>query len=188
MAQTKTGLCNGALQRLGARRILDISANTPEALQCRQAYDDVRRELLRGPNTWNFAIKRATLAPDSEAPDFDFVYQFTLPTDCIRPLKTNDAYLDWRVEGRKILTNAGSILKLRYVADVEAVDQFDSYFYNVFQLALAVRICEVLSDSTNKKALLLEELKQALREARKCNAFEKIPETQPDDGYWLARY
>lgn len=187
MAQSVVDICNSALQRVGAASILSISDNSPEARACAIAYDSNRRDELR-KHSWNFSIKRAVLAPDTTAPAFDYDYAFTLPSDCLRVLRPATANLDWLIEGRKILTNDSNVLYLRYIADIDDVAQFDPSFYNVVAVALAVDICEKLTQSNTKKQMLTQEYKDAVAAARKVDSFESGPEDAADDTWWLARY
>lgn len=165
---------------------MSLADNSREARQCAIAYDSNRRAELR-KRVWNFAIKRAVLAPDAEAPVFGFKYQFTLPTDCLRVLIPNDSTLDWAIEGRKLLTSLGNVVSIRYIADVEDVTQWSSAFYDTFSLSLAIDICEPLTNSTNRKQVLLAEYRDAVLESAKANAFEKLPADPPDDSLWTVR-
>ena len=127
---------------------------------------------------------------------------FTMPSDCLRVLLPKDEYLDWKIEGRKILTNFASspydlgsavssdstALGITYIADIEDVAFWDPSFYNVFAISLALDLVEELTQSNQKKQLLAADYKEAIKEARAANAFELLPEDAPDDTWWLARY
>lgn len=186
MAQTVIDCCNSALQRVGAASILSLSDNSPEARACSVAYDSNRRDELR-KHQWNFAITRAVLAPDSTAPAFDYTYQFSLPSNCLRVLRPATPDLDWQIEGRKILTNDSNTLYLRYVADIEDAAQWDTSFYNVVAGALAIDICEKLTQSNQKKQMLIQQYNDDLKAARRMDAFESGPEDAADDDWWIAR-
>jgi len=186
MAQSAVDACNSALQRVGAAAIVSLADNSPEARECSRAYDSTRRtEMRRYP--WNFASKRVTLAPDATAPDHDYDYQFTLPTDCLRVRRPNDAQLDWKIEGRKILTNGGNVLYLAYVADIEDVAQWDSAFYEVFATALAIKLVDRLTTSNVKKSTLKDDYKAEVSAARLADAFESGPDEPPEDDWITAR-
>ena len=187
MSQSVVDICNSALQRVGASSILSLSDNSPEARACTVAYDSNRRDELR-KHSWNFALKRAVLAPDTAVPAFDFLRQFTLPTDCLRVLRPPTTNLDWVIEGRKILTNDGNVLYLRYIADIEDTAQWDPGFYNVMSASLAVDICEKLTQSNTKKAQLIKDYAEAVSYSRKVDAFESGPEDAADDYWWTVRY
>lgn len=186
MAQTAVDCCNSALQRVGAASITSLSDNSPEARACSVAYDSNRRDELR-KQPWCFAIKRAVLAPDAAAPAFDFTYAFTLPTDCLRVLRPATPDLDWKVEGNKILTNDSDVLYLRYVSEVTDPTQWDPSFYNVVAGALAIDICERLTQSNQKKQMLVAQYNDDVRMARRMNAFEAGPTEAADDGWLVAR-
>lgn len=220
MSQSVIDCCNSALSMVGAASIMSLTDNSREARVCNLQYDSNRRDELR-KHYWNFAIKRAALAPDTATPAFDFAYQFTLPADCLRIVIPNDANLDWTLEGRKILTNSikspfssnvvnsqpGTVytppggvgttytavppapqLNLRYVSDVTDCTQWDASFYAVVSIAIAIDICEPLTQSNQKKQMLLQQYKDAISEARIADAFENLPADAPDDSWWLVRY
>ena len=186
MAQSVVDCCNSALQRVGASTINSLSDNSPEARACAVAYDSNRRDELRR-HSWNFAVKRVVLAPDSTAPAFDFDYQFTLPSDCLRVLRPPTANLDWVIEGRKILTNDSATLNLRYISDVEDAAQWDASFYNVLAVAIAYDICDKLTQSNAKRSVIGQEYKDEVALAKLADALESGPEESPDDTWWLAR-
>ena len=210
MAQSLVDCCNNALQKLGVASIMALTDNTRQARQCALAADNNRRSEIRKYN-WNFAIKRAQLAPDAEAPAFDYLYQFTLPADCLRVLMPNTSSVgntqpssidvDWVVEGRKILSNcdiqfydgvitssATPSLNLRYIADIQDPNQYDASFYEVYYLAMAIDMCEALTNSTSKKANLEAEYKESVARARLANSFECVPQDAPDDTFWTCRF
>lgn len=186
MAQSTVDCCNSALQKLGAGSIMALTDNSREARQCTLAYDSNRRSELR-KYRWNFAIKREVLAPDAIAPNFDFAYAFTLPSDCLRILLPADSYLDWVLEGRKILTNAGATLNLRYIADITDATQWDSTFYDMLAISMAMDMCEAITNSSSKRVVLEQEYKDCRAEARSNNAFERLSAEAPDDTFWLVR-
>lgn len=187
MAQTAIDCCNSALQRVGATTIMSLLDNSPEARACSVAYDSNRRDELR-KHPWNFAVTRVVLAPDATAPAFDYEYQFTLPTDCLRILRPSQYDLDWKIEGRKILSNYDNPLYLRYIADITDPTLWDASFYNVMAASLAADICERLTQSNTKKQLLMQEYMDAVRIARRMDAFESGPEESSDDSWWIARF
>lgn len=186
MSQTVIDCCNSALQRVGAATIMSLADNSPEARACAIAYDSNRRDELRR-HSWSFAVQRAVLAPDATAPAFDYLYQFTLPTDCLRVLRPATYDLDWKIEGRKLLTNDGAVLYLRYLADITDATQWDASFYNVIAAALAIDICERLTQSNTKKQQLIAEYNDAVKMARRVNAFEVGPADAPDSSWLQAR-
>lgn len=203
MAQSITGIANRALQLLGAIAIMNLTDNSAEARECTRCYDSCRRAELRA-HLWNFATARAVLAPNSTPPAYGYQYGFALPVDCLRVVLPNDANLDWKIEGRTILTNsqtspfdagafntsvpAGSaILYLNYVVDVQDPTQFDPLFCEALSHRMAIAMCERITQSNQKKQILQAEYKDSIAEARVADAFEGLPEDPPEDDFWLAR-
>lgn len=178
--QSTTAIANRALQMVGAASILNLSDNSREARAANNCYDASRRYVLRN-HRWNFSIKRASLAPSSDAPLFDFSYSYSLPSDCLYVPRTNDDTLDWSIEGRAILSNDGPVLNLRYVADITDPALFDSAFCEALAAKMALEMVEALTQSNQKKQALADQYKQALMDAALANALEKAPADAPDD-------
>lgn len=197
MAQSIVDACNNALQRLGAARILSLTDNSREARSCNVAYDSNRRGELR-KYLWNFAKTRAVLAADSTAPAWGYDYAFTLPTDCLRVILPNDYDLDWQIEGGKILTNSlnspyggaspsGASLSILYVRDETNPAIWDPTFFDLVTIAMAIDMCDDLTQSNTKRQVLQSDYQQAKLEARRANAFETLPAQPADDPWWIAR-
>ena len=85
-------ICNSALNMIGASNILALTEDSKAARICNQRYTFVRDSVFRS-HPWNCLIRRVSLTPDSETPEFDFSHQYTLPTDpfCLRVLRLEDA-------------------------------------------------------------------------------------------------
>lgn len=183
MSQSITSICNRALQRLGAARILDITDDTRNGRSCNACYDAVRRSELR-KNYWRFSILRVTLAPLTTAPVFGYGYAFQLPADYLRIVKPRDSFLDWQLENGKILTNDGPVLELRYVADVTDPTLMDGLFAESTSLKMAHAMCEEITQSASKMQGIIQDYKDLIKEARMVNAFETIP-MEPQEDEWL---
>ena len=183
-------ICNIALTKLGAERIASLGENNESARACNLMYQFTRDAELRS-HPWNFAIKRAQLAEDANPPSFGYAASFTLPSDFLRLLPPDPAYNfnthDWQIEGRKILTNETSLLDIRYVARITDTEQFDSLFVHALGARLAVEICEQLTQSNTKAQIMRDDYKEAIRTARKLNAFENIPAESYSDTWITAR-
>jgi len=80
MASTAITICNLALGKLGAARIISLTEASPEANACSIHYEQTRNEVLRA-HRWNFAITRATLTELASAPEFGWAHQYQLPND-----------------------------------------------------------------------------------------------------------
>lgn len=183
---SEVDIVNRALDKLGAETIVSLTQDLENARIMNRAYLIVLDSLLRSHN-WNCAIKRQALAPLSTTPvGIDFTYEFQLPSDCLRPIFPNDV-TDWTIEGKKLLTNDGDTIYLRYISTLTDPNDMDSCFVDVFASKLAMECAEKCTQSATKRKLAAEEYMEALKVARKSNAFEKLPEDQESSSFLAAR-
>lgn len=153
-----------ALARIAARRINnydDSTESTPEAIQCRLHFEQMRDALQRA-HYWNFNAARVTLSQDTSSPPFEWDYQFLLPSDFIRLRSVYDnndlvkqlSYYSYAIEGKLLLTNSTAIY-LRYSKRVTDPAQWDPLFTDVLVLALADRFISPLAggDPDLKKSI-----------------------------------
>lgn len=192
MAINESGvdICNRALQKLGANRINSFTDNTRTARACAIIYDPRRRALLRDYE-WVFSIKRATISQDDPPPDWGKPYSYTLPGDFLRlidnyPERQNNA-LDFQIEGLQIFTRLPSPLHIRYIYDVEDTTLFDALFSEALAANIAMELAEELTQSNSKKQAAASDFSNALNEAKRIAAIEKIPEVPVEDEWITIR-
>jgi hypothetical protein len=187
-------IANRALAKLGDKTIVSLTENSNQARAVNECYTLVRQgELRRHP--WHFAKRRAQLAASVDTPAFDYVYAYPLPADCLRVLMPMpdsesvqyDGKVDWKIEGRSILSNEQGPLSIVYLADVTDPNEFDAAFIDVFASRLAVEVAHRLTGSTEKRKMAQEEYRGALLEARRMNAFEQFSVERPMDDWEIAR-
>ena len=187
---TPTELANMALAHLGQARISDISERSPAAEHCRRAIDHVRRLCLRDYD-WNFAIRRATLTAAEAPPEFDWGYEYPLPSDCLRVISVNQRpggtrLTDYAIEGRAILSNSADC-RVRYIRDVTDPTLWDSMFssYFCYRLAAAIAPSLRLDPAAGQQ---MEQMAAAIRDqAREADAVESEPRvTRLDQSEMLA--
>lgn len=183
-------ICNRALQRLGASRIINLTENSVNARACNAAFESVKLAELRA-HPWSFAIKRAELNADAMPPAFGKQNSFQLPSDFIRLINPDPEWnlnsLDWQIEGRKIFTNDSAPLQIRYIANVTDPVQMDSLFREAFSCKLAFELCEELTQSNPKKESLRADYKEIISQARLTNAIEKVADQPPEDEWVTVR-
>jgi len=184
------GICNAALQKLGAERINDLTEDTANGRSCNAAYERLRDAELRA-HTWNFAKTRASLPADADAPIFGKARSFTLPAEWLRMLspypEMNSNDLDWEIEGRKLYTNDSAPLQIRYVKQVTDPNEMDALFREALASRMAVDMCEEITQSNTKRQLAQDDYKKALAEARRTNAIESIAGEPPEDQWITVR-
>ncbi len=118
-------ICNSALNQIGASNIISLTEDSKAARICNQRYNFVRDSVFRS-HPWNCLTTRATIAPDTATPAFEFSKQFTLPTNpfCLRVLQLSDTDILYKIEGRKLLCDESSI-EMIYIGRVEDGNQYD---------------------------------------------------------------
>ena len=175
-------LCNSALNLLGASTISELTDDTKNARLCNQRYEPVRNRIFRS-HPWNCLIKRVQLAQDSAAPVIEFSYQYTLPSDCLRVLKihngTTDSIqsdLEYKVEGRKIKTNQGTIY-LVYVAVDTDPNNYDTYLAEAISHQLAADLAYAITNNATLANNYMARADERLREARFIDATENSVDT-----------
>ena len=172
-------ICNGALNQLGASTILSLTEDSKNARLCNARYTQVRDSLFRS-HPWNWLIKRVELARDTETPSWGFSYQFTLPADCLRVLGILNYDYDFKVEGRKILANHGTV-KIQYVSRVTDANQYDELLRETISASLAADIAYAVTSSNPTASNMYNLFQDKLREARFVDATEG-QNTNPDNG------
>jgi hypothetical protein len=177
-------ICNLALRQLGARRITSLSDSTEEARACNDVYESLRDDLLRS-HPWNFAVYRASLASSSDSDQWEFDYSYPLPSDCLRVIAVEDDHsFIWQVEKRRIVTNQGGPLRIKYIAKETDPNQFDVSFMKCLALYIAAELAERLTNSNTKRQLAEAAFDKALRVAKFTDAQESTPH-QLVNGSWL---
>ena len=180
---SETDICNRALSRVGEARITSLTDDTKQARACNSAYAHVRDEVLRS-HPWYSAITRTTLAKLSSSPAYGYDDQYQLPSDCLRVVELYDTRLPWVVEGRKLLSDEGSPLSVRYVRREEDPNQYDSMLVSAIAARLAIELCEELSPLSTSAVRVVAEDVQLLARARVAGAL--VLDAMPlEDGDWI---
>jgi hypothetical protein len=172
-------ICNGALNQLGATTILSLTEDSKNARLCNSRYTQVRDSLFR-THPWNCLQKRAELAQDTATPNWGFSYQYTLPADCLRLLVILDYDSNYKVEGRKILSNT-STMKILYVGRITDPNEYDETLRETLSAALGSDIAYGVTSSNTVSGTMYELFQNKLRDARFIDATEG-QNTSPDLG------
>lgn len=187
MASSAVDICNSALVKVGAARIISLSDDSEGARLCNEQYEKIRDEMLRG-HPWNFATARVELAAVAEEPEFEYDFKFLLPADCLRVLGTDlDTSSDFKIEGRYILSYEDTI-KIKYIKKVTNVGEMDTTFAEALALNIAQDICYTLSGSAALAELLYRKYEAKLREARSYDAQEGSADRIQADEWLNSRY
>lgn len=193
-------IANRALTKIGAARIISFGDNNEAARALQSLYEIVRDAELRA-YTWNFSVKRASLAALATAPEFDYPRQFQLPTDCLKVLWAGDFYpgpnmsdlsngleSDYDVEGQLIMSRLPAPLKVRYIARITDPTKFDALFVEAFACKLAIELAESITNSSTNRQEAWQEYERAIRKAVRADSIEKPSQAIADDTWMIARW
>ena len=163
-------ICNGALNQLGATTILSLTEDSKNARICNQRYTQVRDGVFRS-HPWNCLQKRVELAADTTAPAWGFKVSFTLPSDCLRLLRILDYESNYKVEGRKILSNTSS-MKILYIGRVTDPNQYDELLRETLSAALGADIAFGVTSNNQTAQNMYSLFQDKLRDARFVDSTE----------------
>lgn len=164
-------IINAALTKLGEITLLSVADVSPAGRLANRTYADIRDSFLR-QYTWNFATKRASLAAESEAPEWGFLRTFNFPSDFLRLIEIkNEGDEDWRNEGNAIVTDIVAPLKIKYVARV-LEGEMDATFREALAARLAMEWAEPLAQSTTLTNTMATLYRNKLQVARAADGQE----------------
>lgn len=173
MATSDVQVCSNALLMLGAQTINSFDDESDRATLVANLWPNMRDAVLRS-HPWNCAKKRKLLAPDAAAPDFEFAYQFSLPSDCMRVLSVGEEgeTIRYKIEGRKLLTDEAQC-KLGYVFRNEDVTTWDALLVSSAEAFVAMTCAYPITKSAAQQQNMLALWQAKLREARTVDGLEE---------------
>lgn len=169
---TQTEICNLALAKIGSYNVSSIDEASNEARQCKRAWDNTRRMLLRDYD-WNFATAEATLTQLDGQEAFDFDYAYALPSDYLRAIKFDDTFAApgqsaWKIASEKLYSDLSDAdeAQLEYIRDVTDATKWDDVFVNAFAYYLAGNIAPSIQGSPELGIQLMQAGEAFLKEAK----------------------
>ena len=185
-------MCNSALNLLGASNISSLTEDNKNARLCNQRFSSLRDRVFRSHN-WNCLITRVQLAQDSTAPVVEYAYAYTLPANCLRVLAihngTTDSIksnLDYKVEGRKILTGESTVYLIYIAVDTDP-NTYDTYLREAIIHQLAADLCYAITNNSTLATKYLTKADEILREARFIDSTENSLDTIESNEFTDAR-
>ena len=163
-------ICNGSLNQLGATTILSLTEDSKNARLCNQRYSQVRDAVFRS-HPWNCLQKRVELAADTDAPAWGFSFAYTLPADCLRLLRILDYDSNYKVEGRKILSNTSS-MKILYIGRVTDPNEYDESLRETLSAALGADIAFAVTSNNQTATNMYNLFQDKLKDARFIDSTE----------------
>lgn len=192
---SEVDICNLALDLLKQKPIVELDPPTSQVEElCARWYQQKRRAVLRA-HTWNFAMKRATITPVSNAtPLFGYTHAYNLPSDFVRFVGRYEDVGDLRaqepneyeIENGQLLFNGADneSINIRYIFDQKTVSKFDALFIEVLALELAIVMAPKFSGTEARVSTLIKTRAEIIGEARAIDGQERPPRRR-QSSRWL---
>lgn len=172
MATAEAAVCNVALIRVGATKLLEnLNGTDVTSRTCKALFEPTRDQLLQ-LRPWPFATQRADLAVLADDEDdtegrSGWGFTYDLPADCIAPRyiwsgvdnPTKEQEIPWKLESsatllRRVLLTNQEDAELIYTAKVTEVGRWDP----LFREAMAMKLASDFAFGIAKKPALGTEL------------------------------
>lgn len=193
---SKVEICNMALQNITADFITSLDEGSVSSIECNFRFDFARRSLLN-MHPWNFAIKRASLNAETQAPAFTYSYSYVLPIDFLYLVMTaqqeqsqsalyniydpskitqGDEFLAdrYQIEGGKLLSNSNDV-KIIYVSDIQDTSLFSGTFTELFSYYLAAHIAFKVVGDKAMQGQMLNLFEMKLKEFKTLDSQQGVP-------------
>ena len=173
------GICNGALNQLGATTILSLTEDSKNARLCNARYPEVRDAVFRS-HVWGCLQVRLEIGLSTTTPAWGFKFKFDLPGDCIRLLRILDYDSNYKVEGRSILSN-NNTMKILYISRVTDPNQYDELLRETLSAALGADIAYAITSNNTTSQNMIASYQEKLRDARFVDSTEGY-NVNPENG------
>lgn len=182
---------NRGLLAIGASPIVSLDDETTAARTAKALWPLLRDEVLR-KHPWNSAKARAELAAEVTAPAFGWAYSYAWPADCLRVLAVNDDVWPsdgWECEGRKILCDYASPIRVEYVRREEDVNLWDAELQAAVALKLAEAMAPKLTQQSGVQDRIEKKAQDTLLEAKVTDGLEHdVVEDDLEDPWLSVRF
>lgn len=177
---SSVSICSNALLRLGDSPISAFTDPSKRATACANLYPEMRDAILRS-HPWNCATKRIVLAPLTDAPAFDYLYQFQLPDDWLRTIQLGQlgCPLKYTIEGQRILANVNA-LQFVYIFRNVVEQSWDSTLVDVVTAAMTAVLAYPITQSASMQQAMQGQFMQTLKQAKAVNGQDDDEETLGD--------
>ena len=205
MALSKTAICNLALAHIGIDQgIANLDTEQSKAARlCRQFYQHLLDEML-GDYAWTFACSAVKLATPIGDPPIGWGYQYSVPADCLSPIKVCDYtgaryWNRWSLEGtqsqypdipfqRIRSESTGTVViatdlpeaYLIYTARVDNIAEMSAAFISAFAWRLAVELAMPMSVEPSLMNAAQQNFAAALQLAHNKDARDQVYDPAQD--------
>ncbi len=177
---SSVSICSNALIRLGDSPISSFTDPSRRATACSNLYPEIRDAVLRS-HPWNCATKRVVLAPMTDAPAFDYLYQFQLPDDWLRTIQIGQlgCPLKYTIEGQRILANVNA-LQLVYIYRNTNEQSWDPALVDVVTAAMTSALAYPITQSASMQQAMEAKFINTFKQAKAVNGQDDDEETLGD--------
>lgn len=190
-------IANWGLMLLGEKRVSSLSDDNANAENITAGWEMLRDSAIRR-SAFHCHIQRTSVAADATAPAWGYDAAYTMAGDVVRVLSVGEVYpypdmadfrgtdlAPWRIEGRKILTNYGTPLSVKWLVNSVAIGAWDISFAKMLAADIAEYLQPRMGEAIAQR--VREWRMQAWAEALMTNAVEDPSEALADDT-WLAAH
>lgn len=177
MTLSKIAICNRALDLIGADTLTSLDDPSHAARLCKRAYPPCRNAVLRS-YPWNAAMRRAALPAMLNRPIWGYRRQYALPPTCLRLWSIEGApaqWRDYRVEGRRVLTNLEPPLHILFIGRMDDPAEMDPLLAEAIAARIAADLAMPLAGSATLAREMAERAAERVIEARRADAAEGTP-------------
>jgi hypothetical protein len=181
-------IVNGGLMLLGETLISSLTDATQEARLASSAWARVRPAVIRS-HPWNSTTTRASLPKLTTTPAWGWAFEYQLPPDCLAvfDIDTDDSEQYWTVEARKLLADIDAPLGILYAKDELDSQVFDPLLVEALSHALALEMCEAITQSNTKRGQLHNLFNETMTRAKLADGQESSTRAFDEDEWILAR-
>ena len=162
---SKVDIINRALTKLNAKRITSINDGTKNASDAAAVYDGILDEVLAS-FPWNFATRRVSLARLAAAPEYQYDFQFRIPSQpkvmhiweavSDNETRTKSYVIEGDDEGQLLLTNFNAI-DIKYTALIIDTERFSPWMTESFATRLAAELAYPITGKQKNTERLMNE-------------------------------
>ena len=163
-------ICNGSLNQLGATNIVYLTEDSKNARLCNARFTQIRDSVFRS-HPWNCLQTRLELASSTTTPAWGYSFRYDLPGDCLRLLRILDYDSNYKVEGRKILSNTSS-MKILYIGRITDPNEYDELLRETLSASLAADIAFAVTSNNTTANNMYNLFQDKLRDARFVDSTE----------------
>lgn len=167
-------ICSAALNKLGADAIVSLSDNSRRAVICNRMWPVVRDAVLASRN-WGVTFARQALTKDNDAPVFDYLARFRLPSDLFLLLSTDlPEGARHTIEGDFLVCDYDTVNVL-YIKDTSDSNTYGPLLTEALIAQMAAEIAYAITGSQAIEASLKQEAAAKLNNASTRESQQRSP-------------